>query len=71
MYYVATDCSVYITASGGGGVSVTTYDCSSSTMGNVMDSGLSSMTRYRLDVGEVVNFGGFIAAPVVVVVRAK
>jgi hypothetical protein len=69
--YVVYGYAVYVTSSGGTGVSISTYDGSSNTRGDVMDSSLASMTRYRLDLGQIINFGDFGSAPTTTIVRAK
>jgi len=66
--YVAKGGAVYLTSSGGTGVSITSKDGTTNKGGNVMDSGLTDLTRYALNVNQVINFGALTKAPALVVV---
>jgi hypothetical protein len=69
--YVVYGYDVFIDASGGTGLSISTYDGSSNTRGNTIDSGLSSITHYGLSPGQIINFGPFTGSPTISVVRGE
>jgi hypothetical protein len=67
--YVVNGFPIFVTSSGGTGVSISTLDGSSNTGGNTMDSGLTAMTRYELEPGQILNLGNFSAGPTITILR--
>ncbi|HVP24247.1 MAG TPA: hypothetical protein VMS77_10095 [Conexivisphaerales archaeon] len=61
VYTASSD--LIVNSSGGSGVNITIYD----QLGNVILSGLSSLSGFRMSIGMRVNFGAFTAAPAVTV----
>jgi hypothetical protein len=53
--YVMANMPWYVTSSGGVGVSITIKDAA----GNTIDSGMSTITHYRLEPGWRINFGAY------------
>lgn len=62
--YVAYGYDVFVYASGGGSLSISVYDGSSNTRGNVLDGSLTSIgPRYLVRAGQVINYGAFTGSP--------
>jgi hypothetical protein len=67
--YVAGEVGTDISFSGGTDVSAEITDNSTTTGGEVLDAGLTSMVNYHLAMGQKINFGAFSVAPTNIVVR--
>jgi len=63
MDYVVAGVDIFITSSGGTGVSITIKDQN----GNTVASGLAILTAQFLPIGYKINFGSFTSAPTVIV----
>jgi hypothetical protein len=61
--YVATTDAYFVSIAGGTDVSISTWDGSSNVKGNAMDAALTTITRYKLQPGQIINLGNFSDVP--------
>jgi hypothetical protein len=67
--YFVYNIAVFISTNGGTGTSITTFDGSTNTLGNIIDTSLPNIVHYYLAQGQIINFGNFSLAPTLSITR--